>query len=139
MGNRWSLVPEAGKRDDGFIKSPRGNKIFPDWIGGVIPPGRLDSTQNSFRILMKHTEPDRTRSASHLTWMSPAAGWRRFSKCFCLCCSWTFRAKPEPRIPCSQNQSNSSGCCFIKTLIKTIKRLISSARFIFCYTFVPFI
>lgn len=33
------------------------------------------------------------------TWIKLAAGFRRFSKCFCLCCSWTFRAKPEPRIP----------------------------------------
>lgn len=31
--------------------------------------------------------------------MRPAAGLRLFSKCFCLCCSWTFKAKPEPRMP----------------------------------------
>lgn len=35
-------IPETGKRDDSFIKSPRGNKVFPDWIGGIISPGRLE-------------------------------------------------------------------------------------------------
>ncbi len=34
------------------------------------------------------------------TWIRPAAGFLRFSKCFCRCCSWTFKANPEPRIPC---------------------------------------
>ena len=38
-------------------------------------------------------------SSNVLTWISPAAGLRRFSKCFCRCCSWTFKAKPEPKIP----------------------------------------
>lgn len=33
------------------------------------------------------------------TWMRLAAGFLLFSKCFCRCCSWTFRAKPEPRMP----------------------------------------
>lgn len=33
------------------------------------------------------------------TCMRLAAGVLLFSKCFCLCCSWTFRAKPEPRMP----------------------------------------
>lgn len=36
---------------------------------------------------------------AELTCMRLAAGFLLFSKCFCLCCSWTFRAKPEPRIP----------------------------------------
>lgn len=50
-----------------------------------------------------------------LTWMSPAAGCRRFSKCFCLCCSWTFRAKPEPRIPwCDINKSQHWMCVWVK-------------------------
>lgn len=35
-------LPETRKGDDGFIKSPRGNKVFPDWIGGIISPGRLE-------------------------------------------------------------------------------------------------
>lgn len=39
--------------------------------------------------------------STRLTWMRPAAGLRLFSKCFCRCCSWTLRAKPEPRIPCA--------------------------------------
>lgn len=38
------------------------------------------------------------------TWMRPAAGLRLFSKCFCLCCSWTLRAKPEPRMPCTDSE-----------------------------------
>lgn len=33
------------------------------------------------------------------TWMRLAAGFLLFSKCFCRCCSCTFRAKPEPRMP----------------------------------------
>lgn len=36
----WHL-PEPGKRDDGFVKSPSANKVFPDWISGIISPGRL--------------------------------------------------------------------------------------------------
>lgn len=36
------------------------------------------------------------------TWMRLAAGFLLFSKCFCRCCSCTFRAKPDPRIPCRQ-------------------------------------
>lgn len=40
------------------------------------------------------------------TWMRPAAGLRLFSKCFCLCCSWTFRAKPEPRMPCTNSEQH---------------------------------
>ena len=31
--------------------------------------------------------------------MSVAAGTRRRIMCFCRCCCWTFRAKPEPRMP----------------------------------------
>lgn len=34
------------------------------------------------------------------TWIRPAAGFRLFSKCFCRCCSCTFRAKPDPKMPC---------------------------------------
>lgn len=37
----WYL-PETGKRDDSFVKPPSGNKVFPDWIGGIISPGRLE-------------------------------------------------------------------------------------------------
>lgn len=33
------------------------------------------------------------------TWMRLAAGFLLFSKCFCRCCSWTLRAKPEPKMP----------------------------------------
>ena len=34
-----------------------------------------------------------------VTWMSEAAAGICRLKCFCLCFCWTFRAKPEPRIP----------------------------------------
>lgn len=33
------------------------------------------------------------------TWMSSAAGFLLFSKCFWRCCSWTFSASPEPKMP----------------------------------------
>jgi len=33
------------------------------------------------------------------TWMRLAAGFLLFSKCFCRCCSCTFSAKPDPRMP----------------------------------------
>lgn len=36
------------------------------------------------------------------TWMSSAAGFLLFSKCFWRCCSWTFRASPDPRMPWKQ-------------------------------------
>lgn len=39
------------------------------------------------------------------TWMSSAAGFLLFSKCFWRCCSWTFNASPEPRMPCKENSS----------------------------------
>lgn len=52
-----------------------------------------------------------------VTWIRLAAGFRRFSKCFCLCCSWTFRAKPEPRIPWE------SVCGRWRLLNQLIKRL----------------
>lgn len=38
------------------------------------------------------------RGAS-VTWMSEAAAGICLLKCFCRCFCWTFRAKPEPRIP----------------------------------------
>lgn len=41
--------PEAGKRDDGFIEPPRGDKVVPDRVGGVISPGRLE-TNNGQRL-----------------------------------------------------------------------------------------
>lgn len=34
------------------------------------------------------------------TWMRLAAGFLLFSKCFCRCCSCTFRANPDPSMPC---------------------------------------
>lgn len=37
--------PETGKRYDGLIKSPRGNEVFPDGVGGIISPGRLETRQ----------------------------------------------------------------------------------------------
>lgn len=42
-----------------------------------------------------------------LTCMRLAAGFLLFSKCFCLCCSWTFRAKPEPRIPYTHRKNTN--------------------------------
>lgn len=33
------------------------------------------------------------------TWMRLAAGFLLFSKCFCRCCSCTFSANPDPRMP----------------------------------------
>lgn len=33
------------------------------------------------------------------TWMSSAAGFLLFSKCFWRCCSWTFSASPDPKMP----------------------------------------
>lgn len=39
-----------------------------------------------------------------VTWMRLAAGCLLFSKCFCRCCSCTFRAKPDPRIPCRKKK-----------------------------------
>lgn len=35
--------PEAGQRDDGLVEPPGGNKVIPDWVGGVVPPGRLET------------------------------------------------------------------------------------------------
>lgn len=39
-----------------------------------------------------------------VTWMSEAAAGICLLKCFCLCFCWTFRAKPEPRIPCKDRR-----------------------------------
>lgn len=39
------------------------------------------------------------------TWMRQAAAGICLLKCFCLCFCCTFRAKPEPKIPCEQHQS----------------------------------
>lgn len=39
------------------------------------------------------------------TWMRQAAAGICLLKCFCLCFCCTFRAKPEPKIPCEQQQS----------------------------------
>lgn len=36
--------------------------------------------------------------------MSEAAAGICLLKCFCLCFCWTFRAKPEPRIPCKDRR-----------------------------------
>lgn len=64
-----------------------------------------------------------------LTWIRPAAGLRRFSKCFCLCCSWTFRAKPEPRIPCNREKSAEKpySVCepYIKSGTRDVQHVIS--------------
>lgn len=38
------------------------------------------------------------------TWMRLAAGFLLFSKCFWRCCSCTFNAKPEPRMPWNKIQ-----------------------------------
>lgn len=38
------------------------------------------------------------------TWMRLAAGFLLFSKCFWRCCSCTFNAKPEPRMPWNRIQ-----------------------------------
>lgn len=35
------------------------------------------------------------------TWIRLAAGFLLFSKCFWRCCSCTFNANPEPRMPCN--------------------------------------
>jgi len=39
------------------------------------------------------------------TWMRRAAAGICLLKCFCLCFCCTFRAKPEPKIPCEQAHS----------------------------------
>lgn len=39
------------------------------------------------------------------TWMRQAAAGICLLKCFCLCFCCTFRAKPEPRIPCEKQHS----------------------------------
>lgn len=41
------------------------------------------------------------------TWMRLAAGFLLFSKCFWRCCSCTFSAKPEPRMPWNKIQNNT--------------------------------
>lgn len=43
--------------------------------------------------------PCRGHGGGAATWMSEAAAGICLLKCFCLCFCWTFRAKPEPRIP----------------------------------------
>lgn len=49
-------LPETGKRDDSFIKSPSSNKVLSNWIGGIISPGRLkrnsDRTANNVTVKM---------------------------------------------------------------------------------------
>lgn len=108
--------PEAGQRDDGLVEPPGGDEVLPDWVGGVIPPGGLETKSLSPVFPTGGSSGCRGCSGGgggggvsqgRLTWMSPAAGCLRFSKCFCLCCSWTFRAKPDPRIPCSHTNAAS--------------------------------
>lgn len=56
------------------------------------------------------------------TWMRLAAGFLLFSKCFCRCCSCTFRAKPEPRMPYRQKHTLS-----FHSFITTFLLLVASA------------
>lgn len=47
--------------------------------------------------------------AGATTWMSEAAAGICRLKCFCLCFCWTFRAKPEPRIPWEGTEARAQG------------------------------
>lgn len=91
-----------------LIKIPSGYQIRAGKVGCIKPPCSLegDVAQND------GGDGFRQRQASQVklcdiqtgTWMRLAAGLRLFSKCFCLCCSWTLRAKPEPRMPYKGSQ-----------------------------------
>lgn len=35
--------PEAGQGDDGLVEPPGGDEVVPDRVGGVVPPGRLET------------------------------------------------------------------------------------------------
>lgn len=60
-----------------------------------------------FNVKQKHVLREQTHTRCCIiqtslcvsTWMRLAAGFLLFSKCFCRCCSCTFRANPDPRMP----------------------------------------
>ena len=35
------VLPETGQGDDGLVEPPGGDQVFPDGVGGVVPPGSL--------------------------------------------------------------------------------------------------
>lgn len=74
-------------------------------VAHLVPAPRPDSPRptgsGALRVLTDGGPPG-------LTWIRPAAGFRLFSKCFCRCCSWTFRAKPDPKMPCKSPGSGSA-------------------------------
>lgn len=53
-----------------------------------------------------------------LTWIRPAAGFRLFSKCFCRCCSCTFRANPEPKMPWGTEHQIATSRGIVKVPLK---------------------
>lgn len=60
--------------------------------GGVVAPANM-MQQSSCTTLFQG------RGKMLQTWMSSAAGFLLFSKCFWRCCSWTFSASPDPKMP----------------------------------------
>lgn len=70
---------------EGHARLPEQTRVCSPAL--VLPGGR---------VARRHC---RGRGGGAATWMSEAAAGICLLKCFCLCFCWTFRAKPEPRIP----------------------------------------
>lgn len=58
--------PETGKRDDGFVEPPRGDEVLPDWVGGVVSPGRLETNSTSPPVSTATVCPHQRLAVSHL-------------------------------------------------------------------------
>lgn len=110
-------LPVHWNSDSLLVKIPSAHQICTGKVGGIKPPSPLDGGRKKTSwVLVKSTKQRFALFDQSVhwvviygcswtyTWMRPAAGLRLFSKCFCLCCSWTFRAKPEPRMPCTDSE-----------------------------------
>lgn len=119
-----SYLPEG--RQHTVIEIPGGCEIWVLSICRVETPCSLGRQHDTARHKMTHTDVHvhnthnihvfgcgkinhdciRTRCVADwaVTCMRLAAGVLLFSKCFCRCCSCTFRAKPDPRMPLKKGQ-----------------------------------
>lgn len=108
LTNLADLLPVHRNSYSLLIKIPRAHQICTGKVGGIKPPSSLGKEMEhkpKIHIYLAHIVMWSCSFSYRYTWIRPAAGLRLFSKCFCLCCSWTLRAKPEPRMPCTKAES----------------------------------